>query len=185
MKVQTTREKHTISKYRHEIQSSLHKTLTHDGNQKPSSKGKTKSIRMCSIMCDEVRNPSEREDTRNNQGPLQDLNGYKLLSMLFLTQSSSLDFSTRETLEFNCYLSDDWNKARGKSKELCPRANVCTLDVVKSVNRNPVITGGMWNLGGECAIRVSEMVEPCLWLQQDHQIWPLLLLPQLSCSGGS
>jgi hypothetical protein len=38
---------------------------------------------MCSIMCDEVRNPSEREDTRNNQGPLQDLNGYKLLSMLF------------------------------------------------------------------------------------------------------
>jgi hypothetical protein len=83
MKVQTTREKHTISKYRHEIQSSLHKTLTHDGNQKPSSKGKTKSIRMCSIMCDEVRNPSEREDTRNNQGPLQDLNGYKLLSMLF------------------------------------------------------------------------------------------------------
>jgi hypothetical protein len=57
--------------------------LTDDGNPKPSSKGKKKSIWMCSIICDEVRNPSEREDAKNNQSPLKDLNGYKLLSKLF------------------------------------------------------------------------------------------------------
>jgi hypothetical protein len=53
---------------------------------------------MCSIMCDEVRNPSEREDATNNQVPLKDLNGYKLLSMLFWHEAPHQIFLRKKLL---------------------------------------------------------------------------------------